>query len=301
MRAWPLLCMLSLVPLAGCSRSSVPVEHTSLAIDAGPDPGKPPRRLSMVWHHHSTGDDLLEGGLREALERNGIDFFDINYKEAIVDGYVIGDHTDPQDFPKNFNTPKYFEVIKGWELGGRGETGKAATSQARKQHDIVMFKSCFPASDIKDEAQLESYKKWYLSLLPTFKAHPRILFIAMSTPPLVKAETTPENAARARRWARWVSTEYPRQAPNVKVFDLFNALAIAEGKPDQNTLAPQFATARDDSHPSREGARAMTRLFIPWLNRALREAGVGGSASGSQSERSQAGEGEPGATGGRVK
>lgn len=294
MRVWFVLCMLALVPLAGCRGRSVPPEHTSLVVDAGPDPGKPARRLSMVWHHHSTGDELLQGGLREALERNGIDFFDINYKEAVVDGYVIGDHTDPQDFPKNFNTPKYFEVIKGWELGAGGETGKVGTSQARKQHDIIMFKSCFPASDIRDETQLESYKKWYLSLVPTFRAHPQILFVAMSTPPLVKAETTPENAARARRWARWVTTEYPRQAPNLKVFDLFNALAIAEGKPDQNTLVPQFATAKNDSHPSRAGARAVTRLFIPWLNRVLREAGLGGPGTGGAAMRGEAGEGERG-------
>jgi lysophospholipase L1-like esterase len=98
-----------------------------------------------------------------------------------------------------------------------------------------------------------------------------------------------------------VTTEYPKQASNVKVFDLFNALAIAEGKPDQNTLAPQFATARDDSHPSREGARAMTRLFIPWLNRALREAGVVGRGGQRESARSETAEGERGAVGGRAR
>ena len=31
------------------------------------NPGKPPRPLSMVWLHHSTGDRLLRGGLLEAL------------------------------------------------------------------------------------------------------------------------------------------------------------------------------------------------------------------------------------------
>jgi hypothetical protein len=249
--------------IAACGMGSAPVDQTSLSLRPGADPGKPARRLSLVWHHHSTGDSILKGGLLEALKADNLDFYEINYGQAVVDGYVIGDHTDPPDFPRNFNTPKYFEVIKSWKLTG-----------SKKQHDIVMFKSCFPASNIKDDAMLEDYQKWYRSLLPTFAKHPDILFLAMSTPPLVKAATTPDQTARARRWAKWITTEYAKGVKNVKVFDLFGALAILEGKPDQNTLAPQFAVAKDDSHPTPTGAQAVTRLFIPWLNRVIREAGL---------------------------
>jgi hypothetical protein len=252
-----------MVALAGCGKTVVPDDQTSRSLTPSADPGKPTQKLTMVWHHHSTGDSLLEGGLLAALKADNIDFYDINYKEAVVDGYVIGDHTDPPDFPKNFNTPKYFDVIKSWELKGD-----------KKQHDIVMFKSCFPSSDIRDDAMLERYKGYYNSLLPTFKAHPEILFIAMSTPPLVKRETKPESAARARVWSKWVTGEWAKDVKNVKVFDLFNALAILEGKPDANTLVPQFAAGKDDSHPTPAGAQAVTRLFIPWFNRALREAGL---------------------------
>jgi len=252
-----------LLALFGCAATVVPDDQTSLALAPGPDPGKPPQKLTMVWHHHSTGDDLLEGGLRAALDANHVELHDINYQEAVVDGYVIGDHTDPADFPKNFNTPKYFDVIKSWELKGD-----------KKQHDIIMFKSCFPSSEIEDDTMLEQYKGYYNSLLPTFKAHPESLFIAMSTPPLVKGETNPVRAARARTWSRWITTEWAKDVKNVKVFDLFGALAILEGKPDANTLVPQFAVGKRDSHPSPAGARAVTRMFIPWLNRAIREAGL---------------------------
>jgi len=246
----------------GC-RASVPEEHTSLVRSPGADPGTPSRPLSMVWLHHSTGDRLLRGGLLEALKADRISFHDINYKEAVVDGYVVGDHTDVDDWPKTFNTPNLFDTVKRWELNGD-----------KQHHDIVMFKSCYPNSNIKSEAQLQQYKQVFSSLLPTFQANPDVLFIAMSTPPLVKGNTTPEAASRARSWARWLTTEYAPGAKNVKVFDLFEALAIAEGRPDANTLVPQFASGRGDSHPSPEGARAVTRLFIPWLNRTAREAGL---------------------------
>ncbi len=255
------LTLAGLILFAGCQRS-IPQEQTSLAMDPGKNPGAPPKTMTMVWHHHSTGDRILKGGLRDALEKNNITFYDINYSEAAVDGYVIGDHTDPVDFPKNFNTPAYFDVIKSWEL----KEGKPA-------HDIVMFKSCYPASNIKTDAMFKEYQNYYTSLLPTFKKHPEILFIGMSTPPLVKVKTTPEAAKRAREWSKWVTTEYAKDLPNVQVFDLFNALAIAEGNPDENTLVPQFAESSDDSHPIKAGAQAVTRMFIPWFNRTVRQAG----------------------------
>lgn len=216
----------------------------------------------MVWLHHSTGDALLKGGLLDALHADGIKFYDINYEEAVVDGYVIGDHTDVPDWPKTFNTPKFFDVVKKWKL-----------TAPQAHHDIVMFKSCYPNSNIKTDAMLEQYKQHFMALLPTMQANPDILFIGMSTPPLVKIGTTPEAAKRARQWSRWLTTEYARDVKNVKIFDLFDALAVADDKPDANTLAPQFSSGRKDSHPSDEGARAVTRLFIPWLNRVVREAG----------------------------
>jgi hypothetical protein len=250
-----------IVNAVGC-KGQVPVDHTSLVRSPGVDPGKPSRGLSMVWLHHSTGDALLKGGLLGALQADGVSFHDINYGEAVVDGYVIGDHTDVPEWGKTFNTPQFFETVSKWEVPEPG-----------KHQDVVMFKSCFPNSNISSDAMLDDYKQQYRALLPTFKAHPDILFVAMSTPPLVKARTTPAAAARARAFAVWLGTEYVAGVKNVKVFDLFDALAILPNMPDANTLVPQFAEGRTDSHPSREGAQAVTRQFIPWFNRAVREAG----------------------------
>jgi len=263
------------VALGGCRIEPVPVQQTSLALEPGKDPGRPPRRLSLLWLHHSTGDALLDGGLRAGLAANGIDFHDINYTEAKVGDYVIGDHTDPPDFPKTFNTPRYFDVVKGWELKGK-----------KKHHDMIMFKSCFPASKIESDEQLAQYKRWYRSLLPTFKKHPEILFIPLTTPPLVKAWTDAAQGKRARAFAKWLTGEYAAAAPNIAVFDLFDALAVREGFPLENRLVPQFGKGVRDAHPSAAGAKAVTRLFVPWLNRTVRAAGlVGGAGKGGAASR----------------
>ncbi|MCK5799690.1 MAG: hypothetical protein KAI47_21015 [Deltaproteobacteria bacterium] len=253
--------LLSVVGLGACKEVATK-EATSLSMDPGKDPGLAKTPLTMVWHHHSTGDRILQGGLLAALKADHIVFYDINYKEAKVGDYVIGDKTNPPDFPKNFNTSQYFDVIKSWELKDK-----------KKQHDVIMFKSCYPASQIDSDAKLEAYKGYYKALLPMFKSHPDILFIAMSTPPLVRRDTKKANALRARRWAKWVTTVYAKDLKNVQVFDLFNALAIREGFKNANTLVPQFAHDKWDSHPNVAGAKAVTRMFIPWFNRALRAAG----------------------------
>lgn len=246
--------------LAGCDHA--PRSQTSETRAPGPDPGRPAAKLSMVWLHHSTGDRLLAGGLRAAIKAAGVEFHDINYGQAKVDGYTIGDHTDPRHFPTLFNTPAYLRTLLTWEQSGG------------RHHDVVMFKSCYPASNIDSKEKLRAYRSHYQSLLPIFRAHPRVLFVVMSTPPLVRAHTSAASAARARYWARWLATKYARDLPNVQVFDLFDALAIKEGNPHQNTLAPQFAEAPTDSHPSRAGAQAVARLWGPWFNRAVRAAGL---------------------------
>lgn len=240
MRTPTLACTLALLLATGCGQSPDAPGGASAAADP----------VTLVWLHHSTGDAILDGGLRQALQQAGVEFHDINYGEAEVEGYVIGDLTDPWDFPNTFNDPARLQVILGWELP-EGRT-----------HDIVMFKSCFPASNIESDEMLEEYKGYYRSLLPTFRAHPDVLFVAMSTPPLVRGETTPENARRAREWSRWITTRYARDLPNVRVFDLFDALAVPEGRPGENTLEPRHAEGEWDSHPSREGAQAVTRRMV---------------------------------------
>ncbi len=246
--------------LAGCERA--PRAHTSETRAVGHDPGTPAAKLTMVWLHHSTGDRLLAGGLRSAIEGADVTFHDINYGEARVNGYVIGDHTDPRHFPVLFKNPAYLRAVLTWELSGG------------RRHDVVMFKSCYPASNIDSKEKLRAYRNHYQALLPVFRAHPRTMFVVMSTPPLVRAHTSAASAARARYWSRWLNTEYARDLANVQVFDLFDALAIKPGNPHANTLAPQFAESASDSHPSRDGGQAVARLWGPWFNRAVRAAGL---------------------------
>ena len=221
------------------------------------------KRYNFFFIHHSVGQNLwLRGPLIVELYKQNYMPFDMTYTEGKVDGYVIGDHTDIPDWPTDFNTPKYFQVMYTWEL------------KAGEHHDVMAFKSCFPNSNIDSDARLEEFKNHYRSLLPTFKAHPDTLFIPFSTPPLNPASTNKANAARARRLAEWLKYEYSAQLPNVIAFDFFDILANPPSHPTEPNMLKKEYRAGTDSHPTKEGDQAVTAAFLPFLNAAMRAAGI---------------------------
>ncbi len=222
------------------------------------------RRYNFFFIHHSVGQNLWSRGpLIVELYRQNYMPFDMTYTEGKVDGYVIGDHTDIPDWPTDFNTPKYFQVMYTWELKKPGE-----------HHDIMAFKSCFPNSNIDSEAKLEEFKKDYMSLLPTFKAHPEVLFIPFTTPPLNPAATNKANAARARKLANWLKYEYSARLPNVIAFDFFDILANPPDDPTEPNMLRKEYRSGTDSHPTKAGDQAVTAAFLPFLNAAMRAAGI---------------------------
>jgi hypothetical protein len=130
----------------------------------------------------------------------------------------------------------------------------ATRNQILDNHEVIAFKSCFPASDIWDAAELQQRKDWYLAMRDVFDAHPDHVFVVMSTPPLHRLATNADNAARARQFANWLkSSAYLDGHLNVVCFDLFDALANADdGSATANMLRYAFEGSHDDSdsHPN---------------------------------------------------
>lgn len=214
----------------------------------------PPRRLSLLFIHHSCGANLLRDGLRDLLTANNYEVHEAGYGDS------IGEHTDPGDFVTTFC--KQYDEVKGWDL------------PPGREHDIIMFKSCYPACDIESDGMLQQYKDWYLTILEVFKGHPEKLFVPMSPPPLSpKWEGfRADRAARARAFADWLKSEYAADVPNVISFDFFGILA----DPRTNGTREEYQRAErpGDSHPNQAGNRAAAEAFIPFINRAVRAAGL---------------------------
>lgn len=242
-----------------------------LLADAGPKQ----QAAEEIWNSHPEG-----GGLRSALAKQGYLVHEASY------GSALGENTDTGDWVAKFRDK--MDGALACELND-----KRLPDGHRNR--IVVFKSCFPNNQITSAAELEAAKQSLSALLPSFERHPDTLFVYMTTPPLApKVESEPlwKWAARAllgkpqpgkrlvasgpyaRELNTWVTSSdgwLQRGAPkNLAVFDLYGVLTD-HGKSNFLTYPTGDGF---DSHPSRAGNERVTAEFVPFLNRAVRRAGL---------------------------
>jgi hypothetical protein len=220
--------------------------------------------IRILFMHHSTGANLIQqGGLREGLSALGYEFSDHGYnEEGLCDARgnptganfaVPDDNTDPDGWAAVFAQPVVAPPANtlSWMLG----------------YDVVLFKSCFPSSNITDEEMLSNYKTHYLSIRAAIDRTPDRLFIAFTPPPLVPSETDPANAARARAWAEYLtSDEFRGGRKNLAVFDFFSLLADANG-----VLRQEYRGDEWDSHPNRLANEAIGPRLVDFVRQAIVE------------------------------
>jgi len=246
----------------------------------------------LVFIHHSVGQNWLDNGLDAALlakgyvdERNDITYgTEVPPDPGRPDSLdpTAGDLTDMCHWIRWFND--YLAQVRAYGC-------------ADGVNRIVMFKSCFPNSDIGDDGAepgdpfsqdrtLANYRAifrhpngpgntytdgaaTYRPLEDIFAGNPDTLFIYVTAPPLRYAETTNANAHRARLFNNWLKNEwlasYNAAHPtlhNVAIFDLFDLLAYADSYAlHPNRLRAEYGGATGDSHPNAAANAVMTQVF----------------------------------------
>jgi hypothetical protein len=267
------------------------------------------QKLRVLFVHHSVGGQWLAdpgaddggnsihrthsngGGLRRALEAANYEVHEASY------GSAIGDATDLPDWPPLFRE-RMDDVLRTSHQDERYADGTV--------NRIVMFKSCFPNNDFTSEGTAPgdaasrertvwNAKAVLSSLLPHFRAHPETLFVYVTIPPTapragglpiyrwlwrtVRGRPAGEadllNRARlARELNDWVVSpdgwlaDY--EGRNVVAFDFYDVMT-GHGRYD---LLYYPTGDGFDSHPSSEGQRIATEELVPFLNRAVRRAGL---------------------------
>lgn len=219
-----------------CFALALPIE--SFAQD---DALAPAKRLKYYFIHLSTGEAWLGGGgLRNAIKNTKLED---GMRFKVSDSHT--GNTDQREWPDRFDN------FSDWQ-----------------KQDIVMFKSCFPASHIDSNAMFNEYKKIYKrKLYKHFQENPDILFIIITAPPLLPNDTDKVCADRARKFNNWLKKTfikfYNRKNPgfeNVVVFDYFDCLADSS-----NMLKEEYRFNDWDSHPNYNGHKHATDLFIPFF------------------------------------
>lgn len=266
----------------------------------------PATPLRFLFIHHSCGGELLAapgpangincinishpngGGLRALLENNSYEVHEASYCSK------LGEHTDIFDWRPKFQN----EMDQILECDVQDTPRKDGL-----RNNIVAFKSCFPNNQFKSEGAppgnpagpeltVWNAKAAYRALLDEFRQHPEILFVCVTAPPLAsqarpqplwkrmakkilgRASRLDAGGPLARQFNNWLADtngwlkDYPLK--NVVVFDYYDVLT-GHGASDF-CLYPTGDGY--DSHPSSEGNRLAAGAFVPFLNRAVRRAGL---------------------------
>lgn len=225
----------------------------------------------MVFLHHSVGRGILyEGGLRDSLLDMGIVVKGATY------GDEIGQHTDIKDWVPKFQND--MERILSFKAHPDRYYSGAMSN------DIVMFKSCFPNSDISGEGQapgnavspdktVANYQEVFRQLKEEMARYPDKLYIYVTSPPLAAESTTAENASRARMFNEWLTKEYlpeyQKEAgqSNLAIFDLFGVLADDKGFLKEEFRRP----GRGDSHPNASANQIAATSFMDFFRPIWKE------------------------------
>ncbi|MBN1438979.1 MAG: hypothetical protein JW929_06165 [Anaerolineales bacterium] len=311
----------SIPPAQGDSPQNTPrPEEDEAAPDGGPsavDVSPPSETVKLIFIHHSCGENWLadwSGGLGLTLTGNNYFVSDTNYGWGPEDpslGGAIGDFTDIGHWWNWFLGPSSEEILRAlFDESGQHSEYTRMESDPGGENEIVLFKSCFPNSALEgdpvdppaegasplqgmdcgsDMHTVANAKRIYLDLLDYFAAHTDKLFIAVTAPPLL--DTSPEQAANARAFNRWLVEEWLSEYShaNVAVFDFYNVLTSNGGNPNTNDLDSKYGNhhrirngqvdyvtgqggdgsayaEEGDSHPTPAGNLKATAEFVPLLN-----------------------------------
>jgi hypothetical protein len=218
---------------------------------------------NLFFLHHSTGRNLIEeGSVRAHLAGidGELDFWDHDYNHIGLTGPDGASAGTTYDIPGDNTDPDGLHVL--WT------TANTARATILASHEVIAFKSCYPASAITSDGLLDQYRQWYLEMRDVFDQHPDKVFVVMSPPPLRRSVTDTAEADRARDFADWLgSAEYLGGRAHVVCFDFFDHLAHPDdGSADRNMLRAAYERATPgDSHPNVLANQTVGPLFAAAL------------------------------------
>ncbi len=220
----------------------------------------PPKAdVKVLFLHHSTGKNIWDGGVPEHFKEH--------YKLSGKD-YAIVEQAFPKSSPYGWHNYPYDHYNIWVKHAGKDPYMREPTLEMITEHyDVVVFKHCFPVSDIlpdtgspdinSPEKKLENYKPQYLALKQKLSEFPDTKFIVWTGAALVENSTSEGNAQRAKEFFDWVKNVWDDPGDNVFIWDLWTietggGIYMKEDK----------AVSGTDSHPNSEFSERAALLFF---------------------------------------
>ena len=233
----------------------------------------PRKDYRILFLHHSTGRVIFNAG----KETNLLDklFSTKSYVAKWFDNYNRENDTqytiDEQFFPKKntYGWKNYpFDYYNIWvkNAGEKPYLNEPTLEILTKEYDLIIFKHCFPVSDIQEDIQkpdihseekrLENYKLQYEALKQKMHEFPHTKFLIWTGASRVKSQTTIEQALRAKSFVDWVKNNWDSTNDNIFLWDFYE-LETEGGL----FLKDENAKNQNDSHPGKSFAKIAAPLF----------------------------------------
>ena len=243
---------------------------------------KDPSETKIIFLHHSTGLNIwgVENSLATSVAFRMNVFYDFIGRRAATpmmfkrynDEQNTNYRIDKRPFPKKrpygwYNGPYNYYNIWVRNAGTKPFMKQATLEILTRDYDVVIFKHCYPVSNIRPDEEsadinskyksLANYKLQYEALKNKMHDFPDTKFILFTGAAQVEMHIKEDQALRAREFFSWVMEEWDRPGDNIHVWDLYNL--ETEG---DLYFKEEYATAPDDSHPNAEFSARVNKLLF---------------------------------------
>jgi len=247
-------------------------------------------QVNIIFLHHSTGRNIWEGGLSNFGRKLGFDpdvvdwFSDYNSEHG--KNYKIIENDFPKNSPYGWNNYPY-DYYNIWvkNAGDQPYKEEPTLEILTKQYDIIIFKHCFPVSNIKPDSAapdidsavktLGNYKLQYNALKQKLNEFPDTKFIVWTPAALVKNETNKDEAERTKEFTDWVINSWDSKDDNIFLWD-FRELQVEGGLYFKN----EYARNENNSHPNAKFSKAVAPYFCQRIVDVIKGRGDTGSLTG---------------------
>lgn len=253
--------------------------------------------MNIIYLHHSTGSVIWQGSkttlvtkvIRKITSRLSdvagnkarLPLLFSKYKVENGKDYLIKEMIFPKASPYGWhNYPYDYYNIWVKNAGNEPFMEEPTLEILTKQYQVVIFKHCFPVSNIqadKDSADINSdykslanYKLQYTALRDKLHEFPDTKFILFTGAALVKSAVSEDEARRAKEFFRWVIEEWDLPRDNIHLWDLYS-LETEGGL----YFKDEYASSPGDSHPNGEFAARVSQLLFNRIIDVIEKDGTG--------------------------
>lgn len=251
-----ILFIVALLILAGCVEKSGPMKK-------------------IIFIHHSTGYSVWLGKTNNyvyKLTKKGDvqKYFERHNRRNKTD-YNISERFYPKKAPYGWNNYP-FDYYNIWvkNAGDKPYMEEATLEILTKEYDVIIFKHCFPVSNIVEDSgnpdinssvkSLENYKIQYDALRQKMHEFPDNKFILWTPAVQTQKLLSEDQAMRTLDFRDWIVNEWDVKGDNIYIWDFYSH--ETEGG---LYLAEKNSVSSDNSHPNVQFATRMAPLFGQYI------------------------------------